>query len=165
MKRMRFSTKGLLIAGIVSLTCTATWAESVWVKAEIVDIRSGKGAVYPSVAKVKKGTELNVIAREDKWFKVTIPPNLPATAKEGYIFENSISMKKVGGGGSLADIGVTGGDMSTAAAAKGLRPAAENYAANKHMSSTPLNNLIALRNRIDPKEYERFMAEGHVGVH
>jgi hypothetical protein len=165
MKRTVLSMRTALVAGVIAVTCTAAWAESVWVKGEIVEIRDAKSAIGHSVAKVKKGTELTVIQHDGRWYKVAIPASVPATAKEGYIFENSISLKKVGGsGGSLADVGVTGGDMSTGAAAKGLQPSAENYAAGKNMSSAPLNNLIAFRARIDPKEYERFKAEGHVGV-
>ena len=158
-----------LLTALLALSLSATaFAESIWINSEVVEIRSGKGPIYPVVAKVKKGQELSVILREGKWLKVAVPPNTAVTAPgaapaaQGYVYENAVSATKVNGNANLLS-GLTGGDMSTAAAAKGLQPSAEHYASGKGMSSAPLNNLIAMRNKIHPKEWERFMAEGHVG--
>jgi uncharacterized protein YgiM (DUF1202 family) len=160
----RSALQAVLLAGILAFTCTSAFAESVWVKSEVVELRAGKGSAYAPVAKVKKGTELNVIQREGNWIKVAIPAGKEVTATEGYIFEGATSLKKVGSGGNMfSGLSGAGGDISTAAAAKGLNPAANSYAEGKHMSPAPLDNLIAARWRINPREHERFMAEGRLG--
>src|SRR5690242_6690677 len=104
----------IVAAAVTSITVTAL-AETIWIKNEVVDIRSGKGAVYPVVATVKKGTQLNVVERDGKWVKVSVQgANGPA---EGYVFENAISTAKVDAGGNVFE-GLGGAKMDTAAAAK-----------------------------------------------
>src|SRR5690348_5692264 len=76
------------------LSATTALAETVWVKSETAEVRTGKAAIYPVVAKPKKGAELTVVASEGKWIKVQIDPQT-----QGYIFENAISSDKVSGSG------------------------------------------------------------------
>ena len=165
MKRKRLCTRAAVVAAMVGLAGSVAFAESIWIKSEVVEIRSGKGAVYPVIATVKKGQELTVVEHEGKWLKVNVPGAADGAA-QGYVFENSISPTKVSGGGGLfSGVNAGGSEMGTAAAAKGLQPTAENYAAGRRMDSGPLNRLIAQRKAIDPKEWERFTAEGKVGAH
>jgi uncharacterized protein YgiM (DUF1202 family) len=153
-----------IVAGVIVTVGGSAFAESIWIKSEVVEIRGGKGAVYPVLATVKKGQELTVVERDGKWIKVIVPNGaVAAVPQQGYVFENAVSVTKVDAGGNIFS-GMGSSDMGTAAAAKGLQPTAENYAANKRMDSGPLNRLIALNKHIDPKEYEKFTAEGHVGV-
>jgi len=162
MKRKRIGMMAV-VAGVIGVMSAGVLAESIWIKSEVVEIRSGKGAVYPVVATVKKGSELTVVERDGKWIKVSVPGAAGAAATEGYVFETAISVTKVDKGGGMFD-NMGGSKMDTAAAAKGLQPTAESYAAGKRLDSGPLNRLIAANKEIDPKEYERFTAEGKVGA-
>jgi Bacterial SH3 domain len=141
------------------LGATVASAESVWVKAELVDIRSGKAAIYPKVTTVKKGDELTVKSRDGHWVEVQL-----ANGSSGWINDVSLSSQKVG-----ADLvgfapGAAAAEMSTGVAARGLQPGAETYASSKGLSKAPLEALIALRKSIQPAEYESFINEGHVGA-
>ncbi|MDP9175214.1 MAG: SH3 domain-containing protein [Planctomycetota bacterium] len=148
-----------MVAG--ALLASVAIAEDVWIKSESVDIRAGKGAVYPVVATAKKGAQLPVLAHEGKWIKVQ------AGDQQGYVFENAISPEKVDGGGGnlLANLGAgaNAGDMSTGAAGKGLAEEADQYARNKALDPAPMNRLIDFRKKIDPKAWEAFTLEGKVG--
>ena len=151
--------KTSLFCGALALATLAgvTRAESIWVKSENVQIRSGKGAVFPVVVAVPKGTELTVIERDGKWIKVQ------SGSQQGYIFEGAISPTKVSGGGNLlANMGA-GADVSTGAAAKGLEQQTEAYAQQKSYNTAALNHLIDLRKSITPQEYQAFTAAGKVG--
>lgn len=147
-------------AGVIagSLVVGQAVAESLWVKSERVEIRSGKGAVFPVVGTAAKGAELNVVSREGKWIKVKVGE------AEGYVYENALSASKVAGGNNLlAGVGAQAASMTTGSASKGLQPEAETYASAKGFSPAPLNNLIAACKAIDPKEWQAFTAEGNVG--
>ncbi len=152
------------IAAIAVLTIGAlgarAMADDVWIKSESVEIRSGKGAVYPSVATVKKGAKVTVVAHEGKWLKVT------AGDATGYLYESAISTDKVDGGGNiLAHLtdGSSAGDMSTGAAGKGLTEDTTDYASTNQLDPSLLANLIAFRRKIDPAAWEQFTADGKVG--
>ncbi len=149
---------GLLGSALATHTSTA---EQIWVKSESAEIRSGKGAVFPLVATAAKGAELTVISREPKgWIKVK------SGEVEGYVYENSIAAQKVDASGNLFSAmgaGVDASKTTSGAAAKGLQPDADVYARGQHLSTAPLNKLIAARNKLDPKEWQAFTAEGKVG--
>ena len=147
-----------LTALLITSLAGAAMAESIWVKSDNVQIRSGKGAVYPVVATAPKGTELTVIERDGKWIKVQ------AGDQQGYIYETAASASKVSGGGNLLSNMGAGSDMSTGAAAKGLEQQTETYASSKNLDTGPLNKLIALRKSITPQEWQSFTAEGKVGA-
>ena len=110
---------GAIAAVAVTITATAAFAESVWVKSESVEVRSGKGAVYPTVGTASKGQELQVVSRDGKWVQVQ------AGGTQGWVYETALSADKVNGGGGF--FGIQAGQaaqMNTAAAARGLRPEA-----------------------------------------
>lgn len=148
-----------LLAG--TLVTGAVLAEDIWVKSETAEIRSGKGAVFPLVAKAEKGTVLTVISREAKgWIKVK------AGDKEGYVYENSISTQQVKGGGNLLaamGAGAEASNLSAGAAGKGLEQNADAYAKGKRLDPRPMDWLIAFRKKIDPKQWAVFTVEGKVG--
>jgi len=151
-----------LVAGLLAgaLSAGTVLAEDIWVKSETVEIRSGKGAVYPVIATKKKGDSLAVVSREPKgWIKVKVGE------QEGYVFESAISAQKVSGGGNLLSQMGAGdaGNIGTAAAGRGLNKSAEEYAASKNMDPKLLDRLIAFRKKIDPSQWEKFTADGKVG--
>jgi hypothetical protein len=160
MKRnKRYDAIGACILLAAGFTATAL-AEDIWIKAETVDIRAGKGAVYPVVATVQKGTQLTVIDHEGHWLHVQVG------TQDGYVYDTAVSSDKVGGGGNmLADLGAgaNASNMSSGAAGKGLAPEADTWAAGKNMDPGPMNKLIAFRKKFDPKLWEKFTADGKVG--
>jgi hypothetical protein len=146
------ATGGLLAAGAM--------ADQVWIKSEEVQIRTGKGAVYPVIATAEKGAELTVVAREGHWIQVQVGTQV------GYVFDGSVSPDKVSGGGNLLasmGAGADASSLSSGAAAKGLAPEADQYAASKNIDPGPMNRLIDFRKHFDPKLWEKFTAEGKVG--
>lgn len=154
--------KQLALGAIAISLASAAWAEDVWTKTNATPVRAGKGALHKEVDSVKQGTKLTVLAREGKWLKVSYDKN--GKPVEGYVFEGSISNTRVGG--DLA--GALGGrtdtaDPSASAAARGLEPQADQYAASKNMDPKVIDRLIELRNSITPEEWEKFTNEGKVG--
>ena len=146
----------LYLALATTLCTSVALAEELFVTAPKVLIYSGKGAVYPTVATASKGTSLTVIDHEGKWIKVQ------AATTQGYVFEAAVSPQKPGGdltAGVSLNTGVT-----EAAAGKGLNPDATNYAQGKDLSTKPLDDLIAFRMKIDPKEWQAFADAGKVGT-
>jgi uncharacterized protein YraI len=144
------------LATALALACTLTAAsafgESMWVKSATVDVRSGKGAVYPATGKIVKGTEVTVVSRDSGWVQVT------AGSLSGWVFEGSLSTSKVG---EDVSFGGANAQMSTAAAARGLQPDAEAYVSSRRMDKTALERLIALRKSIAPQEWDKFTVEVH----
>lgn len=150
----------ILLAWLAAaLAAGAVVADDVWIQSEKVDIRAGKGAVYPVVATAQKGAQLAVIAREGKWLKVQ------AGDQTGYVYETATSASKVDGGGNLlanVDNG-SASNLSSGAAAKGLTEDADHYAHDKNMDPALMNRLIDFRKHIDPKDWEKFTTEGKIG--
>jgi len=158
-KRRTLTLAAGLLAG--ALAAGSAFAEDVWVKSESAEIRAGKGAVFPLVAKAEKGTQLTVISREPKgWIKVK------AGDKEGYIYEAAISTDKVKGGGNLLaamGAGAEASNLSAGAAGKGLNEGADAYAKGKRLDPRQMDWLILFRKSINPQEWQAFTAEGKVG--
>src|SRR5581483_5667763 len=102
MKRMRLWLIGgaLLGAGALAL------AEDVTVDRDTVDIRSGKGSMFPSVAQVHKGDTLTVVSHEGKWLKVS------TNGKEGWVFEDVLSTRNSSALGDAVH-GLSGGSNAS----------------------------------------------------
>jgi hypothetical protein len=138
----------LATAVLLCVSAGAAFGESLWVKAATVDLRSGKGAVYPSVATMKKGQEVTVISRDGGWVQVS------AANFTGWVFEGSLSKDKVGADFNLMP-GATA-EMGTGAAARGLQPGAEDYVKSHGVSKVPLEHLMTVRANIKPAEWAAF---------
>jgi uncharacterized protein YraI len=154
-RRLAQAAFALAIAGGATLVL----AEEVWVKRPELDVRAGKGAAFETVATVKKGQKLEVVAREGTWVKVKVGD------REGYVSENSLSDKKVSGGGGISAF-AGGPDTSGATAsagAKGLDDMAEKYAADKGMDPKRVDEMIARTKAITGEEWAQFTREGKVG--
>jgi hypothetical protein len=154
-RRFARAAFALTIAG------AATWvgAEEVWVKRPELDVRSAPSVAGNVVATAKKGQQLEVIAREGAWVKVKVGQ------VEGYVSQNSLSDKKISGGGGLATF-AGGPDTSGATASagvKGLDDMAEKYAAAKGLDPKRVDMMIARTEAITPEELAAFTREGKVG--
>ena len=143
----------LIAAAALAVAATTSFGESLWVKSATVDLRTGKGAIYPSAGTLVKGTEVTVVARDSGWVQVT------SAGKSGWVFEGSLSKDRVGGDVNLLP-GATA-EMSTASAARGLQPDAEAYVQAKHLDKGPLESLRALRKSIPPEEWVAFVQPVH----
>ncbi len=152
MRKFRIVAAALALA----VSATAVYAESVWVKAEVADVRGGKAAVYPALGQVKKGQELAVISRDGHWVQVQFAAN------NGWIYDSSLSDKKVGAGISA---GADTAEVSTGIAARGWDADAEVYTQNRHLSTAGMNYLAAIRKSIQPQDFVLFTnsPQGHLG--
>jgi uncharacterized protein YraI len=147
----RKSWSAIAFALLVSGASTVL-AESVWVQSDGVNILGGKGSIYPTVATVKKGQELQVLGRDGKWVNVQI-----ANGPTGWVFESNLSAKKVGGDLFSGLRGDSAAGLNTAAAARGWDPATDQYATTKGMSKAPMDHLLQIKKSISPQEWEAFM--------
>jgi hypothetical protein len=156
--RAKILCAALLVSGGV-LAATAL-AEDVWIKSDNVQIRSGKGAVFPIIASATKGAKLSVVSHDGKWLVVQVGD------QQGYVFENAVSTEEVGGGGNVLSglgAGASASSLSSGAAGKGLSGDAEEYSSSNHIDTGPMNKLVDFRKHFDPKLWEAFTAEGKVG--
>jgi uncharacterized protein YgiM (DUF1202 family) len=155
--RTLFAATSLAAAGVCFAQATAQ--EIVYAK-QAVPIREGKSGFANVVVTTKKNDKLTVLAREDKWLKVQLGD------KQGYVFENAISDKKVGSGQGFGNA-MAGGDsasgLDTSAAFKGLDENAEIYAKNKNMNPKVVDAMIARNTAIADADRVAFMKEGKVG--
>jgi uncharacterized protein YraI len=146
--------KSAILTSALALGVAATaFGESAWVKPATLDLHQGKGAVFPTVVTVPKGTELTVVSRDGHWVQVQ------AGSQTGWVFDGSISSSKVGGDVSLMP--GANAEMGTGIAARGLEPGAEVYVSSRGLSKAPLDHLIALRKSIPPQEWVDFTKDVH----
>jgi uncharacterized protein YgiM (DUF1202 family) len=154
---------GVVAAAALAWCACGVLAESVWVKSDSVDLRSGKGAAYGVVASAKKGTELTVVSRDGKWVQVQAAAGAGGAATTGWIYESALSPQKVNGD-FFAGMNQGAAGLNTANAARGLEPETETYASNKHMSKAPLEHLISIKAGIQGAEWEAFNKDVQAGV-
>ena len=159
--RGRKLLRALFSAAVVGVggVALAQAAEQVFVNRPALQIRETKGPVGV-VATAKKGDALTVIAREGNWLKVRLGD------KEGYVMANSISAKQVKGGPGAGDLlagGSQADEASAAAAAKGLRPEARDYAKAKNLDPKIVDQMMERNTAITAAEWTAFAREGNVG--
>jgi uncharacterized protein YraI len=157
---MKYGTMCVMAAAALLIGAHAAAAETLWVRSESVDVLSGKGAIYPAVATVRKGQELTVVIRDGKWVQVQ------AGNTTGWVYENSLSAQKVSGGGGMFTISPgTVAQVNTGAASRGFDESAEQYASNRRLSPAPLQHLVNVSRMIKPAEWEEFTRQGRIGPH
>lgn len=140
----------------LAISASAAYAESVWVKADVADLRGGKAAVYPTVGQVKKGQELTVVSRDGHWVQVQ------SGGTTGWIYDSSVSTAKVDSGFQMNS---NTAEISTGIAARGWDNDAEIYTQNRHLSTAWMDYLSKIRKSIQPQEYVAFTnsPQGHLG--
>jgi len=131
-------------------------AEDMWVNRPFVEIREGRGGVYPVVAKADQGAKLTVVGHEGNWLKVQY------NGQEGYELASAMSARQVGGD-AFADMHDSqSSGMSTGNAGKGFTP--EDFANKKGYSEEPLKQLEAdVKKNVTPDGWLKFMADGKIG--
>lgn len=152
---------GLFVAAIGAAPL-AMGDEQVWVKQDNVQIRQNEGAVYPIVASVCKGQQLDVLLHDRRWLKVSLENT------QGYVFEECVSPQQIDGGSQPPQF--TAGDssiLSSGSLTRGLQP--ETIAAcssgQLRAGMALLQEAVERRAAISAAEWEKFTAAGRVGPH
>lgn len=130
----------LLIASAVLGISASALAETVYVKLRSGTIRSGADAKLEPVADVKQGDKLDVLAHEGSWLKVSVG------GKQGYIHQNSISDKPVGGQGGTLGKGssnVTASAAGAGLAGRGIGEDAGKWSQGKGLNIAGLERMLA----------------------
>lgn len=152
MKRMPV----LIVLGVTLVTATAVaQTSSRWVDRTKTDVRAGRGSFYEIVDTVLKGEKVEVVKIEDRWLYVTT-----ARAKQGWLFEASLSATTVSPGGSDF-LKLAPGDASTSATAasagaKGVY--AQTYAQQNGYDYSVVTWIE--QNQPAPGEFDRFVKDG-----
>ena len=171
---MKSSTIRLIIALAIFCLTAVAFAEiqKVWVSSEDATLQKERSLSSETIAEVKRGTELTVLAMENRWYQVTGPDG-----KTGWIFRGKVSAEppadtggdssSVGIGGLLG--GLTGSTIEADAAdssrsIRGLSPEAREYA---RQTGSPNENQAALDMvlslTVDKNEIDQFLKEGKIG--
>lgn len=152
-----------LLAAAIGSSAALALAGDLYVQPQKLDVREGPGLLFDPVDSVNKNDKLTEIERtDDGWIKVQTPGG-----KQGYVFKQSVADKPAAKPGPLSGLMVTSdaeaSQMSTGAAAKGLEPEAEKYAANKNYSKASLDKVIAMNKAVKGKQWMQFCQDGKVG--
>ena len=167
MKRLRISAskrfRVALLTAALSAMGAVVIAEDLYVQPERLDVREGPGLLFDPVDSINKSAKVTVLERtDDGWVKIQTP-----SGKQGYVFQKELANKPPAAPGFLAGLNVTSdaeaSQMGTGAAAKGLEPEAEKYAAGKNYSKVSLDKVIALNKTVKGKEWMQFCQDGKVG--
>lgn len=156
--RRRKTVRALLAASFIGVIGVGiALAEDMWVNRPFVELRAGKGSLYPVVVKAEQGAKLTVLAREGKWLKVQF------NGQEGYVLETALAAKQVNADAFAGASDSQSSGMDTGNAAKGFTPG--EFAAKKGYSEEPLKRLEAdVKQNVTPQGLEKFMTDGKVGT-
>jgi hypothetical protein len=143
---------------------TAAIAEDVMVKYQSAIIHTGKSGHNQTVATLKRGEKMQVLAKEGDWLKVK------AGDKQGYVQANYViaagSNNNGGGFAGLTNLvaGSPGSAEATgSAAAKGVDDSVK-WAQSNSKSTAGLDRMLALRETlIKDGDWEKFTSQGNVG--
>ena len=149
----------LLGALVLGTALGAAALAVVYANAERLDIADRKSSVFRTVTTVDRSTQMNVVGKEGRWYKVEVG------GKQGYVSETAVSQTPVKKGqkASLAKVnGAAVPELETAAAVKGLNDNAAKYASNAGLRTEGLLELQRRRDAISPDEFEQFKRQAGV---
>jgi hypothetical protein len=148
-----------MIAAAVFGIATAAVAEEATIRYNDAKLRA-KPTPFDTVATLKKGDKVQVLAHEAGWVKIQ------AGGKQGWIAAISLADAKgkslLEGLGEAAAAAPGSSSASAAGAGKGAGES-EQFAQSKNLSRSGLDRMIALRKTVDGSEYESFVTQGKVG--
>jgi hypothetical protein len=151
----------LLAPAAVGAALGAAAAAVLYVNVDRLDVVDKKRAVAKTVATVDRATQLTVIAKEGRWYKVEVG------GKQGYVAETVVSTSPQGKKGQTVALGaIKDGPapaIESAAAVRGVTPGAAQYASGKGYRTDGLLLLQRRRDAITPTEFDKFLAEGGLG--
>ena len=141
--------------------------EKLWVSSTGAKLKEDRQALSKTVAAVEKGSELNVLEREGKWYRVTAPDG-----SEGWIYRGKVSEEAPAAGsnpdgglfGALTASSIEAGASDTSRSIRGLSEETETYA-NAAGSPREAREALdrVLETRVANKDLEQFLREGRIG--
>jgi uncharacterized protein YraI len=150
----------LILAVLVSvwLICSIAWAETLYVQRPKVDIKGGRGAFFPTVHAAKKGDQLQVLGKEEGWYKVQTPQG------PGWVFETAVAGKAPGINVSSFTGTADSSELDKTAGFKGFDAPTEQA----YVSAHNLQREIAMVSRLEKvpftvQELSTFQKQGQVG--
>ena len=167
MKRILFI--GLLLAALAwtgLAVAPVALAETVYVRARSAQIRSGRTVLDRVLERVRRGTALEVLEKDERWLLVKTPKG-----NEGWVYASRTSPEEPEkDAGLLARLGegLRGDAARTAASAgaRGLDKVAEGYARRAGVTAAhidAINGMEKFSARIGEKNVEDFLRKGKVG--
>jgi len=157
-----------MLAVLALITSTASAQEKVWVSAAKARIQAEKSASSDVVSTPAVGTELKVLAFEDRWYRVQAPDG-----GEGWIYRGRVSLeppaqeKGDDPGNLMSALGgsqIKATEADTARSIRGLSKETDAYARN---TGTPekykkaLDGVLAMK--VTEKELRDFLKSGKIG--
>lgn len=168
MRIRQISLKAVLMTCLCAFWAGTVSAETVYVRADFGDIRSGKTSLSKVLTRVDYGEALEVMGKDGRWYKVRTSKGV-----EGWIFSNKISTdeppKSQGRVAALSGFGSFGrtkaSEVTATAGARGLDKVSESYA-DRTSTITPkdreaVNKMAAYH--ITEDELMSFLKDGRLG--
>jgi uncharacterized protein YgiM (DUF1202 family) len=154
-----------LLIGLSLLAGTAL-AETVYVQAKTVKLRSGKTSLDSVVANLKFGEPLEVLRAEGRWLEVQT-----TAGKKGWIFAGKTTAVKPASSedDELARLGKSfrrteAGDVTASAGARGLDKVSEGYANRTGITQRDRDAVDRMAAyRLGDQEVEDFLKDGGLG--
>lgn len=165
MRRIIYSLVFLFVGfGLASQVAAETW----YVKKNSTKLQSEAKARSKVLAKLNKGTPVDVLGKSGKFFQVS------AGGEKGWIFRFKLTKKAPAGGGGDGDVlGALGGQQQIAAresaygsSIRGLSPISEEHAIKKGASPASIESVKEMeRYKIDDEALDKFLEEGRLGAY
>jgi len=147
-------------------------ATTLYVTSENAQLKSGRSSSSSTIMELGRGAELALVAKEGRWYQVTIDTNTTGWIYRGKVSENKPEIEGLddegaGLGGLLS--GLSGSDINADAAdssrsIRGLSLEAKEYA---RATGTPEQNQDALDSvisrTVSDKDIDRFLKNGRSG--
>ena len=171
MKKNHFLFIFLFIAA-ASVTLPVFAATTLYVTSDGAELKSAAASASETIAELKRGTELTLVAQEGRWYQVSAPGNQTGWIYRGRVSEDKPEMEDLdSGGGGLGGLlgGLTGSDISADAAdssrsIRGLSPEAREYAKS---TGTPQETQDALdfvtSLAVTENDIDQFLKQGNIG--
>lgn len=160
-KRSRWRERAVVWGIIICGLTAGVVAEDLFVQLGQVQVKSGRGQLFPSVDTVKRNDKLQVLERAaDGWIRVRTP-----SGKEGYVFQKTVGANPTAGQTSVGVSDTEAQNLAAPAASKGLEPESKQYASTKNYNPAALNRVTALNEPSDEKanRWTAFCNDGKVG--
>jgi uncharacterized protein YgiM (DUF1202 family) len=155
----------VLIALILVGTVLGAAAETVYIQAKTVKLRSGKTSLDPVVADLKYGQAVELLRAEGKWYEVQT-----SAGAKGWIYATKISRSQPSGtDDTLASLGRSvrrgeGSEVSASAGARGLDKVSEGYANRAGIPPAYRQAVDRMAvYQVTDQEIEDFLKKGELG--
>lgn len=165
MQRLRFALAIFMLGIVVTLSPAILLAQTMYISRDEVKMTEEKSPTSKVVETLRRGTQVRVIEKSDRHFKVQAP-----SGKTGWVFKFTLSNQTASGGSSDLLSVVTGNtriaarEAGTGGSIRGLKETSERYATTKHVDQAAKDAVQRMEDRVIPREeLLKFQREGSVG--